>query len=391
MQGRIGQHSGIGFELVRALDVPVLQMVEQPVEVDSFFRNFVPAVAEQVIEVPMLALPGCAVQRAALSEPQTVEQLVEVPTVLSYSLLQQLTAEQIIDFPVPGRGGGARGGLQGLPQGQGSTASAGEQTIVPVRGGLQGFPKDRGSTAFAGEQTIVVDRGGLQGFSEDRVPQRLPLSRPPLLIVFKVFPEDRVPQRPAVEQTFSQAPHRSMPRACQPRLGGLPAQGRHDEWVCVVDVENGGEYFWNRLNNSSCWRLPRGVKHRWCLLPSGLYRDVVSQVDYRVLPPSLITSRCSASWPVWTRRTLMPLVILVVMTHLALYFSSVSGQLCISASMEQKDRYASVTYARLVCWLRCAPRGSLLFDARPRCLASRPVCFRRTVMRCVTLHPALYL
>ena len=30
----------------------------------------------------------------------------------------------IIDFPVPGRGGGARGGLQGLPQGQGSTASA---------------------------------------------------------------------------------------------------------------------------------------------------------------------------------------------------------------------------------------------------------------------------
>ena len=145
MQGRIGQHSGIGFELVQALDVPV----EQPVEVDSFFRNFVPAVA-------MLALPGCAVQRAALSEPQTVEQLVEVPSVLSYSLLQQRTAEQIIDFP--GRGGGARGGLQGLPQGQGSTASAGEQTIVVDRGGLQGFPQGQGSTASAVEQTIVVDR-----------------------------------------------------------------------------------------------------------------------------------------------------------------------------------------------------------------------------------------
>ena len=52
VQGRVGQHSGIGFELVQALDVPVLQMVGQPVEVDSFFRNFVPAVAEQVIEVP---------------------------------------------------------------------------------------------------------------------------------------------------------------------------------------------------------------------------------------------------------------------------------------------------------------------------------------------------
>ena len=123
---------------MQALDVLVLQMVEQPVEVDTFFRLSLPAVVEQVLEVPKLALPVCAVQRAALSEPQLVEQLVEVPTVLSYSLLQPQTAEQIIDFPVPGRGGGARGGLQGLPQGQGSAASAGEQTIVVDR--LQRFP-----------------------------------------------------------------------------------------------------------------------------------------------------------------------------------------------------------------------------------------------------------
>ena len=132
------------------LDVPALQMVEQPEEVVSFFRNFVPAVAEQVIEVPKLALPVRAVQRAALSEPQLVEQLVEVPTVLSYSLLQQRTAEQIIGLPVPGRGGGARGGLQGLPQGQVSTASTGEQTIVPSRGGLQGFsPGQFNSVSFS--------------------------------------------------------------------------------------------------------------------------------------------------------------------------------------------------------------------------------------------------
>ena len=171
-QGAMVQHSGIGFELMQALDVPVLQMVEQPVDVDSFFRISIPAVSEQVIEVPKLALPVRAVQRAALSEPQLVEQLVEVPTVLSYSLLQQRTAEQIIDFPVPGRGGGARGGLQGLPQGQGSTASAGEQTFVPARGGLQGLP-------------------------QGQVPQRLPVSRPSSLLVevFKVFPKDRFPQR----------------------------------------------------------------------------------------------------------------------------------------------------------------------------------------------------
>ena len=50
------QHSGIGFELLQALDVPVLQLVEQPVDVESFFRISVPAVAEQVIDVPKLGL-----------------------------------------------------------------------------------------------------------------------------------------------------------------------------------------------------------------------------------------------------------------------------------------------------------------------------------------------
>ena len=73
--------------------------------------------------------------------------------------------------------------------------------------------------------------------------------------------------------------------------------------------------------------------------------------------------------------------------------------LCIPASMEQKDSYASVAYARLVCWLRCASRGSLLFAARPRCLASpgmfqkdsyasvayaRLVCWLRCTPRCIT-------
>ena len=255
------QHSGI-FELVQALDVPVLQMVEQTMEVDSFFRIFVPAVAEQVIEVPKLALPVCAVQRAALPEPQLVEQLVEVPTVLSYSLLKQRTAEQVVDTPVPhGRGGGARGGLQGLSQGQDSTEVCGADNVVsPVphgrvgKRGLHGFPRGQSSTASAVQQTVGVDRGG---------PQR--------------FPRGQSSTASAFEQTFSQAPHRSLPQA--------PVHGRHDEWVCVVDVENDNEYYWNRWDISTCWRLPRGVKHRWCLLPSGLYRDVVLGEEFWDLPP----------------------------------------------------------------------------------------------------------
>ena len=83
-QLRVERHCGVGFELLLALDVPVLQMVEQSVEVDTFFRLSLPAVAEQVIDVPKLALRGCAVQRAALSEPQLVEQLVEVNCVVLF-------------------------------------------------------------------------------------------------------------------------------------------------------------------------------------------------------------------------------------------------------------------------------------------------------------------
>ena len=183
-QGAMVQHSGI-FELEQILDVPVLQMVEQPVEVDTFFRLSLPAVAEQVIEVPKLALPGRAVPRAALSEPQLVEQLVEVPTVLSYSFLKQRTAEQVVDSPVlHGRGRGARGGLQGSSQGQGSTAVCGADEVVSpalhargggARGGLQGLSPGLGSTAFGGADNVVSPalharegraRGGLHGSSQ---------------------------------------------------------------------------------------------------------------------------------------------------------------------------------------------------------------------------------
>ena len=244
--------------------------------------------------MPKLALPGCAVQRAALSEPQLVEQLVEVPTVLSYSLLQQRTAEQTIDIAVPRRGGGARGdlqglsqgqdstavcdtdnvvspglharggsrgGLQGLSQGQGSTAVSGAEYVdVPVphgrveKRGRHGFPRGQSSTVSAVEQTVGVDRGG---------PQR--------------FPRGQSSTASAFEQNFSQAPHPSLPQA--------PVHGRHDEWVCVVDVENDTEYYWNRWDDTTCWRLPRGVKHRWCRLPSGLYRDVVLGEEFWDLPP----------------------------------------------------------------------------------------------------------
>ena len=281
-QLRVERHCGVGFELVLALDVPVLQMVEQLVEVDSFFHNFVPAVAEQVIEVPKLALPGCAVQRAALSEPQLVEQLVEVPTVLSVAVLQQRTAEQFIDCPVPGRGGGARGGLQGLSQGQGSTAVSGAGYVdSPVLGrgggargglhglsqrqgstavsgadnvdtpvphgrggkrGLRGFPRGQYSTASAGEQTIVPARGGLQeglqGGGSFGGPQD--------------SPEDWE------DGDFDPEVLAEAERQIEARLSERLEQSHPGAWAVATDPQ-GQTYFWHRRSRRVRWTLPPGA------------------------------------------------------------------------------------------------------------------------------------
>ena len=60
----------------------VPQMVDQLADILMFIDTFLPAVAEQVIEVPKI-LEDNIPQRTMLCEPQLAEQLVEVPTVVS--------------------------------------------------------------------------------------------------------------------------------------------------------------------------------------------------------------------------------------------------------------------------------------------------------------------
>ena len=132
-QGRMGQHCGVGYEFVQVLAVPVLQMVAQPVEVLSFLRSSLPVVAEQVIEVPALSLPVCAVHRVVPFEPQMAEQLVEVPTPF-------FIFEQTIDIPVPRIGRRLQGSL---PR-QSSTASGAltslfRMAVVPLVMKSSGF------------------------------------------------------------------------------------------------------------------------------------------------------------------------------------------------------------------------------------------------------------
>ena len=94
------------------LDIPVPQMGDQLV---ASLKHLDTPIPEQVTAVPKISLSSRR-SRTVLREPQTAEQLVEVPAVVSFSSLQQ-TAEQIIDIPVPRtRGRGDRRGLHCFPQ-----------------------------------------------------------------------------------------------------------------------------------------------------------------------------------------------------------------------------------------------------------------------------------
>ena len=139
--------------LVPLLDDLVPQMVEQLPDVMRFF-DFLLSVPEQVIEVPKILLDDVPM-RTAVRDTQLAEQLVEVPTIVSFSWLQ-LRMEQNVDIPVPGRGGGISG-LHGFLPGQSSTVLPSleriserivEQNVeFPVGGGLQDFLPGQSSSA----------------------------------------------------------------------------------------------------------------------------------------------------------------------------------------------------------------------------------------------------
>ena len=128
----------------------------------DFFRLLDLLVADQVIEVPLVSSSSCPL-RAVLREPQFVEQLVEVPTVLSVAELQQRTAEQLVNIPVPRGRSGRR--LQGSLPGQVSTAAGAEQIAdFPFGEGLHDSPPGQDPTASGAEQVVDISSGGLQGF-----------------------------------------------------------------------------------------------------------------------------------------------------------------------------------------------------------------------------------
>ena len=128
--------------IVPSLDVPVPQMANQLLEV---CRQLDTPIPEQVIDVPKISSSRQSRRRRVRFAEQTAEQLVEVPTIVSYSSLHGLV-EQNVDIPVPHGRDRVGGGLLGLIPGQSSTAL----------GGARYFP------AATAEQIVdtPVPRGG---------------------------------------------------------------------------------------------------------------------------------------------------------------------------------------------------------------------------------------
>ena len=83
-QGEVQRLAGIGYELAQNLDVLVLQLVEQLPDVLQFFATCLPVVAEQSIDVPKISQDRTQHRMEdCLRQPQTADQLVEVPTIVS--------------------------------------------------------------------------------------------------------------------------------------------------------------------------------------------------------------------------------------------------------------------------------------------------------------------
>ena len=146
------------------LDDPAPQMVEQLPDVLRFFRALIPD-PEQVIEVPKIFLGDVPMRTVVLRDTQLAEQLVEVPTIVSYSWLQ-LGMEQNVNIPVPGRGG-RNAGLQGFLPEQSSTPTHSSEDRISERiveqvvdisvsgGGLQDFRLGQSSSSSSHFQAVV--------------------------------------------------------------------------------------------------------------------------------------------------------------------------------------------------------------------------------------------
>ena len=250
---------------VQILDAPVPQVVDCAMD---FFRRLDLPVAEQVIEVPKISCSPCPL-RSLDPEPQSAEQLVEVPTVLSPTRIALRIAEQIVDTPVPR--GRDRRRLQGSHPRQSSTAAGVHNVDIPVRGGLRGFLPGQSSAQRTVEKLVDSSSGGLQDFHLYGVVSSL--------------------EEPVQEEEE----HQDAQEEEEYEVPVLESA----EWVQFRNP-TGKTYYWNRRTHSTSWNP------RWCGSVRGLRRAGSGTGTRAPVPAPILFLRyllSEAPWLVWTSTT----------------------------------------------------------------------------------------
>ena len=222
---------------VQILDLPVPQMVDF---VADALRILDLPMAAQVIEVPKIS-QDIIPQRSVDLVPQLVEQLVEVPTVLSPLRI----AEQIVGTPVP-RGRGQRR-VQGFLPRQSPTATPSsverisERTVEQIVDISPGGGLGQASASSAG----ATDEEFTGGFSH--------------LSPMEKSAECRAGGECAAgwHVSSSTLSARQMARAGEP----VVSDGS-DEWVLMRDGDTGQTFYWNRRTDSTAWDAPAGCRGR---------------------------------------------------------------------------------------------------------------------------------
>ena len=232
--------------VVQILDLPVPHRMDHLAELLNLEEDVLDAgrlvdrflqVPELVIEVPKISLDVIPL-RTLVPEPQLAEQLVEVPTIVSFSSLQR-TIEQNVDIPVPQGGGGCVGvrSLQGFP-GQSSTAYCGADFPAATAEQNVDIPVPHGDrTLLPASTSSVLPVTANQG-------------------VFRTFPQNKKSAELSSHSGSELPPHPSSSTAVAQLEGSV-------EWVRFREKHAGKTYFWNRRTNSTVWRAPAGVDVVW--------------------------------------------------------------------------------------------------------------------------------
>ena len=202
---------------------------------------------EQVIEVPKI-FPEDVPMRAVLRDPQLVEQLVEVPTIVSFSLLQQMM-EQNVGIPVPGGGGR----IESLVFKVFSQNRVQQLCFLLQNAFLSGF----------WSRSLIFPVQALKIFAQDRVH---PLLRTFQLVVMKLrmgLVKGVCALCPKIQKSAKLGPHSGSELSADFSSSTPAAHVDHwvhgdDVWICIDSVHGP---FWKRLLSDHVQWHPPWERH----------------------------------------------------------------------------------------------------------------------------------